>query len=394
VPSRGAADNPPIAGSQAWTHPLASGRVSTRFARDVQRRRDELVDRARRAGPELFGVVSSRLRRLVPFDVALWMPTDPGTGLPSGPSHAENLDSDHHRCLVYFRGEFFGEEVNRFRDLARSRRPAASLLASTHADPARSPRYRAWLRPQGLDDELRVVLRVDDQAWGSMVLFREAGRRPFDEEETALVASLAGPLAERLRTHAGPVPAPRPRPEPGGPGLLLFDPESNLVSANDDARGWLKQLPGGLISDTKLGVGLPAFVGGTLMRAQAVAEGRDPGPARTRVRTRTGRWLVCHSTSLRDGEGALGNTALILEPAPAAEVAPITAQALGLTAREQEIAKLITRGAGTARIADELFLSRHTVRDHVKAILAKASVSSRGELVATLHDEPRGAPVA
>jgi predicted transcriptional regulator len=42
---------------------------------------------------------------------------------------------------------------------------------------------------------------------------------------------------------------------------------------------------------------------------------------------------------------------------------------------------------GTAEIADELFLSAHTVRDHVKAIFAKVGVSSRGELVARLFAE-------
>jgi DNA-binding CsgD family transcriptional regulator len=35
-------------------------------------------------------------------------------------------------------------------------------------------------------------------------------------------------------------------------------------------------------------------------------------------------------------------------------------------------------------IADRLCISRHTVRDYVKAILAKVGAGSRGELVARL----------
>lgn len=62
-------------------------------------------------------------------------------------------------------------------------------------------------------------------------------------------------------------------------------------------------------------------------------------------------------------------------------------EAYDLTEREQQIVQLIARGAGTADIADELFLSRHTIRDHIKAIFAKAGVSSRGELVAKLFAE-------
>jgi DNA-binding CsgD family transcriptional regulator len=38
-------------------------------------------------------------------------------------------------------------------------------------------------------------------------------------------------------------------------------------------------------------------------------------------------------------------------------------------------------------MADELFLSPYTVRDHVKAVLRKVEVSSRGELVAMLFAE-------
>jgi FixJ family two-component response regulator len=63
----------------------------------------------------------------------------------------------------------------------------------------------------------------------------------------------------------------------------------------------------------------------------------------------------------------------VVEPAKAAEIAPIIVQAYELTDREQQITRLIARGAATADIAEALFLS------------------SRGELVAKLfaeHYEP------
>ena len=47
----------------------------------------------------------------------------------------------------------------------------------------------------------------------------------------------------------------------------------------------------------------------------------------------------------------------------------------------------IARGASTAEIAAELFLSTHTVRDYVKTVFEKLGVSSRGELVARLFAE-------
>ena len=50
----------------------------------------------------------------------------------------------------------------------------------------------------------------------------------------------------------------------------------------------------------------------------------------------------------------------------------------------------MARGLGTADIADELYLSPHTVRDHIKTIFEKVGVTSRGELVATLFAEHYG----
>ena len=77
----------------------------------------------------------------------------------------------------------------------------------------------------------------------------------------------------------------------------------------------------------------------------------------------------------------------MIEPAKAAEIAPIIVQAYELSSREREITQLIALGLATAEIAERLHLSVHTVRDYVKAIFAKVGVSSRGELVAKLFAE-------
>ncbi len=97
-----------------------------------------------------------------------------------------------------------------------------------------------------------------------------------------------------------------------------------------------------------------------------------------RLRTRDGVWLVMHGSPLADSD----QLALVVEPAKASDVAPLIVEAYGLTRREVEVTKMIARGLGTAEIASTLFLSPHTVRDHVKSVFEKTGVSSRGELVA------------
>jgi DNA-binding CsgD family transcriptional regulator len=133
-----------------------------------------------------------------------------------------------------------------------------------------------------------------------------------------------------------------------------------------------------------LGVGVPMWLLGTVFGALAATAGHGDGTARSRARTRRGTWLVCHASCLHDADGWLRAIAVVIEPATAAAIAPIIVQAYDLTDREEQITRLIARGASTADIAGELFLSTHTVRDHVKAIFAKVGVTSRGELVAKL----------
>ena len=314
----------------------------------------------------------------------------PGHRAATAPTRLEAFDLGHpDTCSEFWRREFLSEDVNLYRDVARAQVPAAALRA-TARDPRVSGRYRRFLRPNGFDDELRAVLRVGESPWGSITLLRREGQPAFTRTETRLMASLSAPLGEALRVRA------RPAGSLGvvrhdRPGLLLFDRDGALVSANEQARAWLAELPTGLVLPSDLGVAVPMWMLATVFRALAVAWARGDGTARARVRTRRGLWLVCHASCLRGPDDSLGTIAVVVEPAKAAEIAPIIVQAYELTDREQQITRLIARGAATGDIAEELFLSAHTVRDHVKAIFQKVGVSSRGELVAKLfaeHYEP------
>lgn len=56
-----------------------------------------------------------------------------------------------------------------------------------------------------------------------------------------------------------------------------------------------------------------------------------------------------------------------------------------LTAREREVAGLVTRGYSNRQIAEELMLSVRTVTTHVSHIFAKLGIASRGGLAAALE---------
>ena len=53
-----------------------------------------------------------------------------------------------------------------------------------------------------------------------------------------------------------------------------------------------------------------------------------------------------------------------------------------LTAREREVAAMVAQGMSNRQIAQELFLSEHTVKRHISKILRKLGLASRAEVAA------------
>jgi DNA-binding NarL/FixJ family response regulator len=85
------------------------------------------------------------------------------------------------------------------------------------------------------------------------------------------------------------------------------------------------------------------------------------------------------------------NGGVAFNPAVAAKVAMLFQKFIApsttitdyqLTEREKEILQLLTEGIPMPRIAEKIFLSYHTVRDHVKNIYQKLHVASATEAVA------------
>ncbi|GAA0925215.1 hypothetical protein [Pseudonocardia zijingensis] len=93
---------------------------------------------------------------------------------------------------------------------------------------------------------------------------------------------------------------------------------------------------------------------------------RTSADSRIRVRSRTGGWLICHGTCLRDPDGRVTSTGMVIEPAKASEIATLVIAAYELSPREADITRLIAGGLATGD---------------------KVGVTSRGELVAKLFVE-------
>jgi DNA-binding NarL/FixJ family response regulator len=61
---------------------------------------------------------------------------------------------------------------------------------------------------------------------------------------------------------------------------------------------------------------------------------------------------------------------------------PLVAADLPLTKREQDVLRLLAQGHSNRQIAQALTVSENTVKTHVRHILEKLELDSRGEAVA------------
>jgi DNA-binding CsgD family transcriptional regulator len=102
-----------------------------------------------------------------------------------------------------------------------------------------------------------------------------------------------------------------------------------------------------------------------------------------RVHLWNGRWLTLRAARL-DTAGAdiEPDIAVSVETASPKERLAVFVRAFGLSPRATELLDHLVGGADTREIAQRMFVSEHTVQDHLKTIFAKTSTRNRRSLLA------------
>lgn len=345
----------------AHAHARAAERLAERATTGL-----DLVTFWREAGEALAPVVPSHMG-------PCWFTLDPASLLVTS-HHNEHMPELPPDALAL---EYYQDDVHDLASVARSRGGISTLHEAAGGDPRQSARWQANMS-LGADQELIAALRTaDGDVWGALSLYREPGDPTFSVEEIGFVRALTPALAEGARRALLLAEARDPE-TPDGPALLVLTPGWDVESASPGVARWLSDLPGG---DWDAGR-LPPSVLSVAGRALRSAEGRDaPGEvALARVLARSGTWVVLHGAPLDDGGGGR-RVAVIVEPTHPARLAPLLMSAYGLTAREQEVTRLVLQGESTVAIAAALTVSPHTVQQHLKSVFDKTGVRSRRDLV-------------
>jgi DNA-binding CsgD family transcriptional regulator len=310
----------------------------------------------------------------VPFDAYAWVLTDPETAVGCAPL-----------ADVPFLGELprairlrYLTAVNRWTGLTDS--PVGLLTAATEGDLSRSLQWRELLCRYDVSDAASVVFADQYGCWAFLELWRTGGRT-FDTTDADLLRDLAPGVTPALRRAVARTLAAAPHhgPRPPGPLVLLLSPDLEVVRQTPETGDALRRL----VPRDDGGPPVPAGAYNVAAQLLAVESGVDDRPARACVHLGGGSWLTMRAARLGPEGSPDGDIAVTIEPCTPDDRAALFARAFGLSPREKELLDLVLEGRDTREVATRMFLSPHTVQDHLKSIFVKTGTASRRALVAS-----------
>ncbi|KRC65604.1 transcriptional regulator [Aeromicrobium sp. Root236] len=313
------------------------------------------------------------IRQVVGFDAYAWLLTDPGTSVGSAPLADVPCLPELPR-LIRLK---YVTDVNRWTAMTGS--PAVSLQDATEGDPARSLLWRELLCRYDIQDVASLVHRDRFGCWGFLDLWRSERLPRFSEAEIAYLADIAAPVTTALRRcQANTFEATPTGDARVGPVVLLLSPDLQVLRQTAETQECLRAL----VPPTEGQAPIPASAYNVAAQLLAVEEGIDGNPPSARVHVSGGRWVTLRAARIGDA-ASVGDReiAVTIEETSPAERADVFASAFGFSARERELLSHLMTGTDTRQVAGLMFLSEHTVQDHLKSIFAKTATHNRPTLL-------------
>jgi DNA-binding CsgD family transcriptional regulator len=348
---------------------VARPAASARFREQIARVCDSAAeDRALRLR------LLAEIRTAVGFDAYAWLVTDPETSVGSAPLADVPCLPELPRLirLKYLTA------VNRWTALDRP--PVALLRAATGGDLSLSLLWRDLLSSYDIGDVASMVFRDRFGCWGFLDLWRSGRPAQFSAAEAALLASVAAPVTAALRrsqarAFAAPAGPSALRP---GPVVLLLSPGLDVLRQTSQTQEYLRVL----VPPEEDRPPIPASAYNVAAQLLAAEAGVDPNPPQARVHLSAGRWLTLRAARIgaSDQPDRRDIAVTIEETVPLDRVA-LFARVFGLSARESELLGHLVTGTDTRELARLMFLSEHTIQDHLKSIFEKTSARSRRTLL-------------
>ena len=311
------------------------------------------------------------IRHVVGFDAYAWLLTDPRTSVGSAPL-ADVPCLPELPLLVHLK---YVTDINRWTALTDP--PVASLHDATDGDLSRSRLWRDLLRRYDIGDVASLVHRDRFGCWGFLDLWRSDSR--FTPAELDHLADIIAPVTTALRRCQANTFVMTPGDARRiGPVVLLLSPDLDVLRQTGEAQDYLRAL----VPPEEGQAPIPASAYNVAAQLLAVEQGIDQNPPSARAHVSDGRWVTLRAARL--GEAAAlsdRDIAVTIEETSPTERAELFASAFGFSARERELLNHLMAGTDTRQIAGLMFLSEHTVQDHLKSIFAKTATHNRPTLL-------------
>jgi DNA-binding CsgD family transcriptional regulator len=315
--------------------------------------------------------VVSALRDALGFEWFAWVGTDPATAVGVDPL-ASVPDLHQLPRIVRLR---YQTPVNRWTTLG-----GVAALGDRAED---SLIWREVLRDHGVSDVASAVFRDPFGTWGFLDLW---SARPYDADDLALLTDLAPRLTAVQRRQQGLLfdDVAADPPSAAGPAVLLLDDDLEVVGQTPASDALLEVL----LPRADGFAPVPACAYNVAAQLLAREGGVDDHEAMARVHLADGRWLTLRASRVSPGNAI----AVAIEQSTPGERLDVFSRCHGLTVRERELLSHLGQGHDTREVAVLMFLSPHTVQDHLKSIFAKTGTRSRRLLLARALGRGLSAP--
>ncbi|MED3647600.1 LuxR C-terminal-related transcriptional regulator [Halalkalibacterium halodurans] len=326
--------------------------------------------------------VLDELRVYIPFASACFTTIDPESLLSTGTVMDKQLEPIH---TLILENEHTGSDYNHYFQLVDSSPHIATLHDATGGNLTASQRYTRILAPAGFHDELRAALIDQGKCWGHLTLFRSKDHSPFSQEEQQLVNSLLPAITKKVkRLTFQSTFSPSPNSSHFEAAIMIFSDTFELLSANEAAHSLLSLLR----EQEQLGEGtFPRPIETLCVKIKATSSSKEEGEIdrwSVCIPAANGQLLTLYASKLTS-ELLPEQYAVISQNTSPFERLGYSLLYYGLTQREIQIVEQIVNGYTTKQISSHLYISTHTVQDHLKSIFSKMNVNSRRELLSFLN---------